>query len=287
MSDLALSLVVSTVGRPAELARLVRSVEVSTAASEVELVVVDQSDDRSCLRMLEAAPPRVAWTGTTSGRGLSVGRNVGLARATGQVVAFPDDDCWYPATVLASALQRLRAEPGLAGLSARQATEDGRDSMLRWHREPGAVTGRNFFHTMISSTLFLRRSAVDRAGGFDETLGAGSAGPWRSGEETDLVLRILALGLEVAYDPRLTVLQDEPRDEPDPLFAEKMAGYGAGLGRLWRLHRLSPPVFGYLAARKLAGGAVRTLRGRPDLGRSDLAYVRGMLAGVRSPAPRR
>ena len=51
-TDPALSLVVSTVGRPADFRRLLASVEASSAAADVELVVCDQSVDGSCAAVL-------------------------------------------------------------------------------------------------------------------------------------------------------------------------------------------------------------------------------------------
>nr|WP_231126521.1 glycosyltransferase family A protein [Motilibacter aurantiacus] len=280
-----MSLVVSTIGRPDKLRRLLASVEASDAAAEVELVLVDQTPDTAALAELDAWQGTFRRVGVTSPRGLSIGRNAGLAHAVGDVVAFPDDDCWYPPQTLGQALRRMRQEPELGGVSGRQLTADGRSSMLRWAPDACDVTRWNFYRTGISSTLFLRRALVDAAGGFDPMLGAGSAGPWRSGEETDVVMHGIELGWRIAYDPALVVLQDEPRDEPDRAFIEKMLGYGRGQGRLWRKRGLPPALLGYIAARKLVGATVRAARGRRDLTRADVAYVRGLASGLWAPGP--
>ena len=275
----ALSLVVTTVGRPADFRRLLDSVETSSAASAVELVLCDQSADGSCAAVLAESGTPVRWQVTTSGRGASVGRNAGLLLATAPLVGFPDDNCWYPPETLQRVIDTFAADPGLAGASGQQRTVDGRPSMLRWQSTPGSVTRTNFMHTSIMSTMFFRRAAMDRVGHFDEGMGVGSAGWYGAGEESDLVLRVLADGGRVAYDPDLVVLQDETRDDADPAFARKMLRYGCGNGHLWRLHKLPRRQLAWYSARKAVGAVVRGARGQRQLARADLAYLRGTWAG--------
>ena len=175
-----LTLVVSTIGRPAELARLLASVDASGAADRVEVVLTDQSPDRSCVAVLERGEHRVRTRWTTSGRGAARGRNAGLALGTAPLVGFPDDNCWFPPDALGRVLETFAAAPDLAVLSGRQVTEDGRPSMLRWLAAPTAITRRNFMRTTIMSTMFFRRTRLDRVGRFDEGMGVGSAG-WYGG----------------------------------------------------------------------------------------------------------
>jgi len=292
VSTPALSLVVTTVGRPEEFERLLRSVMASDVADRVELVLVDQSQDQSCAAVLDAlAPPAAPGTlartaRTTSGRGASHGRNVGLGLATAPVVGFPDDNCWYPGGALRRVVETFAADPSLAGLSGRQLTEEGRPSMLRWKATAGPVTRTNFLHTSIMSTMFFSREHIDATGHFDETMGVGSFGWYGAGEESDLVLRVLAAGGAVRYDPELVVLQEEPREAPDERFVAKMLLYGCGMGNLWRLHGLSRAQLAYYAARKVAGVGVRTARGERVVARADAAYLRGLVAGLVDPPPR-
>lgn len=277
--DAELSLVVTTVGRPAEFARLLASVESSPAAERVELVLCDQGADRSCTRVLEESGTTVAWRATTSGRGASRGRNAGLRLATAGLVGFPDDNCWYRTDTLDRVLAAFTADPGLAGISGQQQTVDGRGSMLRWLPDPGPVTRTNFMRTTIMSTMFFRRRVLDGVGHFDEGMGVGSSGWYGAGEESDLLLRVLDAGGRVRYDPELVVLQDETRDESDAAFERKMLRYGCGNGHLWRLHRLPRRQLLWYSARKAGGVAIRTARGHRNLARADLAYLRGTWAG--------
>ena len=281
-----LAVVVSTIGRREEFRRLVESVDASPVADVVELVVVDQSDDGRCLAVLDERQWRMRVHWATSGRGASVGRNVGLALTTAPVVAFPDDDAWYPTDTLSRLIERFGAEPEIAGLCGRQQTSDGRPSMLRWQQEPGFVTSGNFLRTSIMSTMFFRRRWLDLIGEFDENMGVGSASWYGACEESDLLLRVIEAGGTVPYDPTLLVLQEEPRDRPDDAFVRKMLSYGCGQGHLWRKRGLPRAQLAYLCARKLIAASVRGARGKGTLARADLAWLRGNIAGLRDVAPK-
>jgi len=281
-----LAVVVSTIGRQAEFRRLMQSVGQSPRPAEIELVVVDQSDDGRCAAVLDEQDWSFSARAATSGRGASVGRNAGLLLTSAPVVAFPDDDAWYPAGVLDRIVEAFDLDPGLAGLCGRQITADGRSSMLRWQPQPGPVTSRNFLRTSIMSTMVFRRSWLDRVGEFDENMGVGSPSWYGACEESDLLLRVLEQGGAISYDPALLVHQEEPRDEPDEQFVAKMLSYGCGQGHLWRKRGLSRAQLSYFLARKLVAATVRAARGQRVLARADLAWLRGNLAGLRDVPPR-
>jgi hypothetical protein len=277
-----LSLVVTTVGRVPELLRLARSVAASPVADRLELIVVDQSPDRRGLRAIEELGAPLRLRTATSARGASVGRNAGLALAVGRFVGFPNDNTSYPEAALPALLRRLAADPGLDGLSVLVTTADGRPAMLRWPSAAGPVRRETVHRIGITPSFFLRRDLVARIGGFDERLGTGSPGPAQSGEDSDLVLRALADGARIEFDPAVVVHNDEPRDRLDRGFVTKMAGYGVGQGVLWRRHHLPPALLAGLMARKLVAAPVRAARGQSIQARSDLAWARGCLRGYAS-----
>jgi hypothetical protein len=274
-----LSLVVTTIGRVPEVLRLARSVADSPLRAQVELVVVDQSEDGRVGDALWDADPALRWFVTTSPRGASAGRNAGLRLATGDVVGFPNDNSWYPRRTLPELLARFDADPELGGMCLPLVTGDGRPAMLRWPSQPVPVGRGNFYRTGVMPGMFFRRQLVTAAGGLDETIGTGAPGPAQSGEESDLLLRLLDRGVRVRYDPELVVHNDEPRDRVDAGFVGKMGRYGVGQGYLWRRHRLSPLLLGGLVARKGVAVPVRLVRRQWLLARADLAWARGCVAG--------
>lgn len=292
MTDPLISLVCSTMGRPVALKRLLDSLAATDGAASIEFILVDQSESQECAQLLRDYQLRGPWAVAWSGPGVSVGRNVGIGVANAAVPAFPDDNCWYAPDTILEVLAALAARPDLAGVSGKQLTAGGQPSALRWRKNETLIGRTNFTRTSISSTLFLRRSALPSAAPFDEGLGVGSSG-WRgAGEESDLLLRLIGAGHRVAYMPEIHVYKDDPRDYkevPRDEFADayiaKALKYGVGIGHLWRRHRLSKVQLTYHSARKVVGSGLLAARGERTLARSQIAYVRGMVAGWRGVSP--
>ncbi len=211
--------------------------------------------------------------------GGAVSRNAGLAAADADLVAFPDDDCWYPVDLLESVTRLLGSHPEWAGISTRSLDASGRSSNMRWDRRPGSVTRLNCWKRAITYTVFLRRQAVEEAGGFDETIGM----PWTSGAETDLVLRVLDNGGELRYEPSLAVHhpQQEPRWSRES--AERGYRYGLGVGSVLRRHRYPLWFVGWRMAHLAAGSVYLLARGRTGEARFYWAMARGRLRGWLAP----
>ncbi len=296
----AISLVVSTIGRPEALGRLLASLldefdelggprgpgVAAAGGVELELVVVDQDPQQRCLAVLQAAGLPFPWRHLTSGLGASVGRNVGLAAARGAIIGFPDDNAWFTGRTLASVLAVFAARPELGIVCGRQLTADGHPSMLRWAPTARAVTRANHHRTSIASTMFLRRRALEAIPWFNEDLGVGTATWYGACEESDLLLRAIYAGAPAWYEPDIVVLQDDPRDEPTPEFRTKMLRYGCGQGRLWRLHRVRAPHVAALLGRKVVK-VLQLLARRQVAGAGDeLAWIHGALCGLVDRPPR-
>ncbi|MGW0036473.1 glycosyltransferase family 2 protein [Gordonia sp. NPDC003376] len=284
MTAPAISLVCSTIGRPDAFGRLLQSIADSDIvdsdiADGVELILVDQDPDRRCTEVLDTHTFRGTAIATTSGRGASTGRNAGTILATGDLLAFPDDNCWYPPETLRRVVRRLRSTPAIDGLSGIQVTVDGSPSMLRWQSHATTVSRSNILRTSVCSTMFLRRSALPSQAPFDEGIGVGSPGLRGAGEESDLLLRMIAAGSTIAYDPTVRVFQADDRHDISEAFIDKMYKYGIGTGHLWRRHRLSRTQLLYYAGRKAGASVVRRARGDRILADSDIAYLRGEFIG--------
>ena len=277
------SLVCSTIGRPTDLVRLLDTLEATPDPSVMEFILVDQSDDKVSTDIVNSRTLRFRAVTTTSARGLSRGRNAGIAIATGDVLTFPDDNCWYDPDTVPRVVDRFTREPSLDILAGIQLTDDGRPSMLRWSTEAAPITRRNFVTTFIESSLFVHRRVIDGCGGFDDDLGAGSDKGFMAGEGADLLLRALAHGYRAAYDPAIVIRQDDPRYDVPADFANKLYGYGRGTGKVFRRHHIPVARVGYYAARKAAAVAVRSVDGRRPLA-ADLAYLKGYLTGYRDGA---
>jgi GT2 family glycosyltransferase len=280
--DPLIDIVVATVGRTKELARLFDSV-VSQPYRPVRLIVVDQNEDNRVGPILERLPKDVSPLRLRSERGLSRARNVGLKAIEGDLVAFADDDCWYGPELLERVTRCLVEHPDYGGITVRLFDETGTPSTGRWHSNSGFLNRANVFFRATSCTMFLRREVIEEVGPFDEELGAGSKTEFLSGEETDYLLRTLASGFALWYEPSLHVFHPARRRRHDRESAAAGRQFGMGLGRVLRKHGYPWWYVMYQAAGAVEGAAVGLARGRPLDARFQLSVARGRVSGWRAP----
>ncbi len=272
------SLILATVGRVPELDRFLRSVR-PQSQRDLEVIVVDQNPDDRLNRILRAHRDDLPIRYVKSAPGLSRARNVGLSHVSGDVVTFPDDDCWYPQDLLGGVSRFLSERPEWDGITGRIADAQGVPWGPKSSRR-GPVTRLNVWRKAISCAIFLRAHVVRTVGFYDESLGAGA--PWGSGEETDYVLRALAAGFRLYYEPTITVHHDPP---PAPVnCAARTRGhhYGLGMGKVLRKHRYP---WWYVAYPMLlsAGRSLKSLlQGRPQEAAYHWAVLRGRWHGWRA-----
>lgn len=273
--DLRFDLVVATVDRIEPLETLLASLEAQTHRA-FRLVVVDQNADDAVPTLL-GDHPHLETLLLRSERGLSRARNVALPHLSGDVVAFPDDDCVYPTDLLERIAERLASDGGLDGLTGRAAASDG-FSDSSWERHAAVLRPSNVWNRVISFTLFLRRDVVERVGGFDERLGLGSGSPWSSGEEVDYVIRAIRAGARIEYDPALIVTHDRKRYTSRELRAVGRRD-GASVGWILRRHGYGPRMVGRMLVRPLGGVGASLVRG--DLARASFhaATLAGRIRG--------
>jgi GT2 family glycosyltransferase len=270
-------LVVATVGRVAELDRLLDSLE-AQAHKRIRVVVVDQNEDERVATLVESHA-RLAIVHVRSARGLSRARNRGLHELVSDVVAFPDDDCEYAPGLLERVARILAAEPELDGVSGRSVGRDGRSS-ASWERDAALLTADNLWNRVNSAAIFLRRPLVERVGAFDERLGLGSGTAASSGEEIDYAIRAVRLGARIRYDPRLAVTHDEA---PLDAAGARALRYrdGASVGYILRKHAYSSRSLGRMVVRPVGGAALSLVKLDPEGARLHTATLRGRLAGLR------
>jgi GT2 family glycosyltransferase len=272
-------LVVPTVGRSAELARFLDALEAQSYRSFRLTVVVEQDGEARLEPILAPYRDRIRLQLVESARGLSRARNAGLRQVTGDVVSFPDDDCWYPPDLLQRVADILERNPAWDGVAGRTIDESARSSVLLWQKQPGLITRENVWRTAVTVTIFLRRALVERVGFFDETLALGSGTQWGSGDETDYVLRALASGFTLGYDPSIVVYHESPNPPFSRSAAERAYGYGMGNSRVLRMHGYPRWFAAYRVLQLVAGSGYFLVRGRFGLARFYWAMARGRAVG--------
>jgi glycosyltransferase involved in cell wall biosynthesis len=274
--DKLISLIVCTVGRPALLERLLRSLMTQTDGG-FELIVVDQSGSDeidACLRTYSVGQ-RVHYL--RSGRGLSHGRNIGLRHAQGHVVGFPDDDCWYGEHVIAR-VGRFFQDPGNGILTGRTVDRNGCTSVSDHREESGPIDRSNVFESGNSNSVFALAALARQIEGFDETLGVGAPTPFQSGEETDFLLRSLRQGYRLYYDRDFVVYHDQSESSLAAQSA-RVRAYSQGYGRVLRLHHYGIAYLGMRVGRAAVRGAICLASGDKHGARQRYDWVNGSLRG--------
>ncbi|MDR7423243.1 MAG: glycosyltransferase family 2 protein [Armatimonadota bacterium] len=273
------SLILCTLGRTRPLERFLESLAAQTYR-RFELIVVDQNDDDRVAEALARVRLDRPVLHLRTRPGLSHARNLALSRVRGEIVAFPDDDCWYAPSLLDRVWQVFCSHPEWDGVTGMAVDERGRPSTSRWSRGSGPLTRYNCWWRAVSFTLFIRWRVVERVGHFDETLGVGAQSPWGSSEEMDYILRALDAGCRIVYSPSLVVGHAHPVERRDDKAIARAYRYGMGVGRVLRVRQLPAWFRVFMAARPAAGVPLSLLRGRPDDARYHWASFRGRVQGL-------
>jgi GT2 family glycosyltransferase len=191
--------------------------------TEHELVVVDAGSTDATAAIARSAGARVV---SAPQRNRSLARNLGVAAASGEVIAFTDTDC-VPAPGWASALARcLESAPLAAGpvhIRARPEPNMAErfDLLWRYPQERYVAAG-----VATSANLGIRREAFDAVGGYDQR--------FHHGEDTDLCLRAADAGFAMAWCPAAEV--SHPAATSLRAVARRGFEHGASARRLERVH---------------------------------------------------
>lgn len=298
-----LTVVVCTRDRPGMLAACLGRLQ-RLAYGPYNVIVVDNAPSSGAAREIFArtvgVDPRFRYV-REDVPGLSHARNRGLAEARTGWVAFTDDDVlvdrWWLEAIVAGI--RLDARAGcVTGLvppaELDHATQRYFDQRFPWGRrleptvyslEPGV--GRSPLYPYSAgqfgtgANFAVDRELMQRLGGFDAALGAGS--PASGGEELDAFVRILQAGRSIVYEPSAVVWHLHRSDRR--ALRRQLFGYGEGLTAFLTKYLVDARTTKEIL-RRLPEGGRQVLRmwkpaaidGRESMG-LVLAEAAGMVAG--------
>jgi glycosyltransferase involved in cell wall biosynthesis len=234
------SLILATLGRTDDVDRAIRSLAAQTDR-RFELIVVDQNpDDRLAPYVSAGAHAGLDIVHLRLDRSsLSGARNLGLGRASGDVVAFPDDDCWYEPDTIRAALSAFTSVPSIDGLIGHWVEQAAAGNGAPPLEALSTDAWRRFRGGSASSiTLFLKRDLFSRLGGFDERFGVGCW--YGAAEETDFILRALTAGAKLVSSPDIRVHHRFSKQPTGRLLesCRKARQRARGTGGLYAKHRL-------------------------------------------------
>jgi len=270
-----LSLVVATVERVRELERLLSSLDAQTYR-EFEVIIVDQNADDRLVPVIQQHQG-LNIVHLRAERGCSRARNVGLGVVKGDLICFPDDDCWYPSDLLASVVDWFNNHPEFVGLFTCLRDADNRPVGPRWPKRAGVCTRENLFRLGLTPNGFLRRQVTDAIGPFDENIGVGARTGYHAGEDLDYFLRPLEYGHSMWFEPALTV--HHPSYHRIERMRRTTYSYAKSGAYVLRMHRYPFHFFARLVCLSLGGAALSLCKADFENTKMYLVRVAGQLRG--------
>lgn len=253
------SLIVCTLGRYEELDQLFESLRKQTY-SDFEVILVDQNDKDYLNEIINEYSNEFDIRHIFSEKGLSRARNIGLKYVSGQIVAFPDDDCWYPIDLLERVNNFFQDNQTIDGLTSITRDKNGNKSVQKYSNANGRVSARNVWFKGNSTTIFVRKFKLDNLENyFDENLGVGSGTKWGGCEDIDFLIRLIQSGAKIEYHTEFFVYhpQIEITDRKEYILRNKK--YSLGTGYTLKKNDFSTFQVFYFVLRPLTGAFISIL----------------------------
>jgi len=175
----------------------------------LEILVVENSSGDDSYERIKAAAPQVTLVRTKTNLGFAGGSNFGVAKSSGEYVAFLNNDAKPDAQWIAAAVARFESSPSVGAVASKVLDWDGNlvdfvGAGLTWFGQGykpftaqpqplDADTPRDvLFGT--GAAMFVRRSVFDALAGFDERY-------FMFFEDVDFGWRLNLRGWRFAYEP--------------------------------------------------------------------------------------
>ena len=194
----AVSVVCATYRRPEALERMLAALAKQDTDEPFEVIVSDDGsgDLQQTREVIAASPLDIRLLEHPVNRGPAAARNAGWRAARAGVLAFTDDDCQPTTGWLRVGLESVR-RGGVLVVGRVVPDPAQREREGPWSRSLSVGDAR----FMQTANTFYAKADVEAVGGFDEVFRNG-------GEDTDLGLRVLALGRDAVFEPDALVLHD-------------------------------------------------------------------------------
>ncbi|MFL6110411.1 MAG: glycosyltransferase [Catenulispora sp.] len=296
-----ISVVIATRERPEQLARCLESVA-RLRYRDYEVIVVDNAPASGATeRLVRERFGHLVEYVTEPRRGLAAAHNRGLAAATGEIVAFTDDDVIVdPDWLTALAAGFTGGDVGcVTGLILPAELDTAAQIMIETHgrfgkgfeqrrhsiREPGPDPLFPFTAGRFGSgaNMAFRTRTLAELGGFDPATGAGSRA--RGGDDLLAFFRTIAAGHTLVYQPEAVIWHYHGRTVE--ALERQAYGYGVGFGAFLTAALVNEPRMLVPFLRRVPRGVIEAVtqvrsRGQDTPGwprELSWAQARGLLYG--------
>lgn len=247
---------------------------------DFELIVVDQNQDDRLAETLNFYKDRFSILHLhAKANGASRARNLGIQHGRGNIFTFPDDDCWYPPTLLADVYSFFADHSNADILSVRSVDHLFGNSHVSWSRSEGFINRYSMWNRVVEFSMFLRSEVIRQVGDFDEFLGVGAGTRWGSGEGPDYLLRALKANFSIYYNPNYLIYHPQPVQIYNTKSITRAYSYGGGIGAILKKHQYPFWFVSYQWIRSMGGIFASLLSGKPNKARYYLAALWGKITG--------
>ena len=239
-----ISVIIPAYNAERTLQKTVHSVQNQTF-SDIEIIIInDGSTDQTSGIIQNLSDSRIRVFSYENG-GLPTARNRGIARSSGELIAFIDADDLWTSDKLERQMAALEAHPEAAvAYSWTQSIDDQGQLLYQYHSVffEGDVYAEILVNNFVSngSNILVRKSAILSVGEFDPTL--------KSCEDWDFYIR-LAAKYHFVVVPDWQILY---RQSPTAMSSNVEVMKTAALAVISKAYEAAPPEYQYLKSKSLS-----------------------------------
>lgn len=190
-------------GRSFQLDRMISSIDIARGSVDCQLVLFLLLQNSKAADKLPPFPDFVRPLHVEGRLSLSAARNMMLrpfiqassSLSLDTIVAFPDDDCWYPRGILKWIVKQFSERPSLDFWFCQYSSSPEDVHAMRSHGH--SARSRDVVRNASSNTMVFRGSLLGSVGLFDEKMGVGTS--IGGGEDTDFALRAFLAARQTRY----------------------------------------------------------------------------------------
>lgn len=214
MTNPRISFIIPTVDRCQELQNCIASIERSyerVVNADIEIVVVFQGLDAK--KDVKIRFPQFSYFYHIEKKGLSLARNFGIRKSTGEYLVFLDDDTVINEDFIKVLLREIAATQASAFCC--RDTDPLKRKFYSMRFSGIKVKLLNYFEYIyfVGYAHIIKRSSIERIGFYDEKFGIGAQYP--AAEESDVFFKLMRLGERIIYLSDLAVHHPVPATTPE------------------------------------------------------------------------
>lgn len=273
-------MILATVGRYDVIDKFLMAMDKQTIR-DFEVIIVDQNEGYFIEPLIDKYKEKYAIKHIkTIEKGLSRARNIGMKYADGEIVCFPDDDCYYESNTIEAVLYAFKNKK-LDGLICQVLTENDEQLLPRTMSDNERLDRSNVWNCAVSISIFLRKNVINTVGCFDEKIGVGANTMFGSGEETDYLYRALSNKFNIVFNKNVIIHHPRKEDIIDGSSINRVYKYGCGCGYVLMKNKASLMIKFRFIIRPLMGTLLALLYLKKQLAAKRWYTFLGRIKGMK------